>query len=180
MYEQQYHKLMNKSLIPKQKYKKIKDIECRICFELINEGEKIVKPCSCVEGIYHKRCIIDWVLKKMRDGNDDYNMCEVCNDELEGLNIERKSNIKSHYISFGVTGIIYSIITFVIVKWGLKYFKDDIPIFIYIFYILFSVFILIIIYVSILSCIEKRNYFINNKSICPITYNVITISESIN
>ena len=179
VYDKQYHRLIN-NLNNADTYKNIPEIECRICFELITNEENKVKPCSCVEGVYHKRCIIDWILQKMRDGKEDYNTCEVCNETFDGLKIEKKSNILSHYIAFVITSIIYSILTFFIVKFGLKYYKYGIPNLVYLMYILFSAFILIILYVSTISCIEKTNYFTNNKNVCPVTYNVITISNSKN
>lgn len=170
-YEYQYERLI--SNIDNDMY------ECRVCLENINI-KNAIKPCSCSEGIYHKECIIQWIQTKMDNKELEYDKCEICNTKFKGFKIVKKSTLKTHCISGIIITVLYVLITYYLIICGLKYYNQIIPIFILISYILLSILLIIIMHISIISVIDKTNYFCNNKSICPVAYQVININNVIN
>ena len=65
-------------------------MKCIICFHEIKDN--IVKPCNCINGFYHKECILKWIKTKKKYKN----VCEICLYPYENISKEfhyKKSNI---------------------------------------------------------------------------------------
>ena len=65
-------------------------MKCLICFNEIKND--IVKPCNCINGFYHKECILKWIKTKKKYKN----VCEICLYPYENISKEfhyKKSNI---------------------------------------------------------------------------------------